>query len=225
MIQNKTVTRTMELFPVAGEVNLQQEWIGTAALVLRGFALADEVSLFRALEEVVRQAPFRHMVTPGGYAMSVAMTNCGKYGWISDGDGYRYDKHDPMSGKCWPLMPEIFRQLATAAAAAAGYKCFMADACLVNRYETGARLSLHQDKNEKDFKQPIVSVSLGVPAIFLFGGLKRKDKPVRVPLLHGDVVVWGGVDRLSYHGVLPLKTGYHSYFGSHRINLTFRKAE
>lgn len=214
----------MELFAESHDNELKQEWIGIAAVVLRGFALANEAVLLTALEKVITQAPFRHMVTPGGYTMSVAMTNCGSYGWVSDCSGYRYDQLDPLTKICWPAMPESFQQLAKNAATEAGYNNFIADACLVNRYEPGARLSLHQDKNEKDFDQPIVSVSLGVPATFLFGGQQRKDRPKRIQLVHGDVVVWGGVVRLYYHGVSPLKESYHSSFGSHRINLTFRKA-
>jgi alkylated DNA repair protein (DNA oxidative demethylase) len=152
------------------------------------------------------------------------MTNCGSCGWVSDSSGYRYDAKDPLTGKRWPDMPESFFQLASNAAASAGFKNFVSDVCLVNRYEPGAKLSLHQDKDELDFNQPIISVSLGVPATFLFGGLKRKDKTVRIPLIHGDVVVWGGVDRLRYHGVLPLKEAWHPFAGNQRINLTFRKA-
>src|SRR5262249_36146035 len=160
-------------------------------------------------EKVAAQAPFRHMVTPGGFRMSVAMTNCGALGWVTDQTGYRYDPVDPESGECWPRMPESFLRLARDAAARAGFANFVPDACLINRYRPGARLTLHQDKNERDFGAPIVSVSLGIPAVFLFGGLKRADKTVRVTLRHGDVVVWGGPDRLRYHGVLPLKEGHH----------------
>jgi alkylated DNA repair protein (DNA oxidative demethylase) len=164
------------------------------------------------------------MVTPGGFEMSVAMTNCGRLGWASDRKGYRYAPLDPLTGQRWPEMPDIFLKLAASAAAAAGFDAFVPDACLINRYAPGAKLSLHQDKDERDFRQPIVSVSLGVPAVFLFGGLKRSDKTRQVPLAHGDVVVWGGPDRLRYHGVLALKHGDHPLLGSHRINLTFRKA-
>jgi len=204
--------------------SISEEWLGSQAVVLRGYALAGETALYAALEKVIARAPLRHMVTPGGYTMSVAMTNCGTYGWVSDRSGYRYDPLDPLTGKPWPDMPESFFQLASNAAAAAGFDNFNSDVCLVNRYVPGARLSLHQDKDELDFNQPIVSVSLGLPAIFLFGGLKRKDKPVRVPLAHGDVVVWGGADRMRYHGIMPLKENHHPVFGNQRINLTFRKA-
>jgi alkylated DNA repair protein (DNA oxidative demethylase) len=193
-------------------------------VVLRRFAMPDETAIFAALHGITVKAPFRHMVTPGGFLMSVAMTNCGSYGWVTDRTGYRYDAADPESGKPWPRMPGVFLQLAQEAAASAGVRGFEPDACLINRYDPGARLSLHQDKNERDLGAPIVSVSLGIPAVFLFGGSQRQDKPMRVQLMHGDVVVWGGPARLRYHGVMPLKEGYHSLAGGHRINLTFRKA-
>ena len=156
--------------------------------------------------------------------MSVAMTNCGALGWVSDPSGYRYAAADPESGRAWPPLPKSFRDLAMGAAARSGFANFLPDACLVNRYEPGARLTLHQDKNERDFAAPIVSVSLGLPAVFLFGGATRRQRPMRVPLVHGDVVVWGGPDRLRYHGVLALKDGHHPQLGNHRINLTFRRA-
>jgi alkylated DNA repair protein (DNA oxidative demethylase) len=192
--------------------------------VLHVFALADERALLAAIDAVVAQAPLRHMVTPGGFRMSVAMTNCGTYGWVTDRTGYRYDRADPATGKDWPAMPEAFARLATWAAARAGFEEFVPDACLVNRYEPGARLTLHQDKNERDFSAPIVSVSLGIPAVFLFGGGKRSDRQKRVALAHGDVVVWGGPARLRYHGVAPLADNRHPLVGRQRFNLTFRKA-
>jgi alkylated DNA repair protein (DNA oxidative demethylase) len=164
------------------------------------------------------------MITPGGFRMSVAMTNCGTYGWVSDATGYRYNKLDPESGRPWPRMPKVFMNLATDAGCEAGFEGFAPDACLVNRYQPGARLTLHQDKNERDFAAPIVSVSLGLPAVFLFGGTKRSERTVRVPLEHGDVVVWGGPARLRYHGVRPLEAGSHPLTGAYRFNLTFRKA-
>jgi alkylated DNA repair protein (DNA oxidative demethylase) len=164
------------------------------------------------------------MHTPGGFRMSVAMSSCGTLGWVTDQHGYRYTRINPENNQPWPAMPTSFLQLAHAAALAAGFNDFVPDACLINRYEPGARMSLHQDKNERDFSQPIVSVSLGLPAVFLFGGLQRSDKTVRVPLAHGDVVVWGGPSRLRFHGVLPLKAGQHPLLGEQRINLTFRKA-
>jgi alkylated DNA repair protein (DNA oxidative demethylase) len=192
-------------------------------MLLRGFARPFEGDLIADLREVVAQAPFRHMVTPGGNQMSVAMTNCGSAGWVTDRSGYRYDANDPDAGKPWPAMPPSFRRLAKEAAAAAGF-AFSPDVCLINCYAPGARMSLHQDKDEQDFGSPIVSVSLGLPAVFLFGGLKRSDKPARFRLEHGDVVVWGGPARLAFHGVAPLADGEHAVMGRQRINLTFRKA-
>jgi alkylated DNA repair protein (DNA oxidative demethylase) len=194
------------------------------AMLLPGFALASESALLAGIDAVVAQAPFRHLLTPGGLRMSVAMTNAGSLGWISDRRGYRYGPIDPQSDQPWPPMPQPFMHLAASAAAHAGFADFRPDACLINRYEPGARLTLHQDRDERDYAQPIVSVSLGVPATFLFGGLQRSDRTMRVPLVHGDVVVWGGPARLRYHGVLPLKDGEHPLLGRRRINLTFRKA-
>ena len=193
-------------------------------MLLRGFAIPDEVELLAAVQNVASNAPFRHMVTPGGFRMSVAMTNCGAAGWVTDRTGYRYDAKDPASGKPWPAMPTAFLDLAQRAAGAAGFAAFIPDSCLVNRYAPGAKLSLHQDKNERDFTAPIVSVSLGLPATFLFGGAKRSDPPRKIPLRHGDVVVWGGPTRLAFHGVATLKDGEHPALGRERVNLTFRKA-
>jgi DNA oxidative demethylase len=198
--------------------------LAPGAVVLRGFAGDVAEQLLADLQSVVVASPFRHLVTPGGYRMSVAMTNCGRLGWVSDRSGYRYDAVDPLNGSPWPAMPAAFRQLACAAARQAGFSGFVPDACLVNRYEPGARLSLHQDRDERDYGAPIVSVSLGLPAVFLFGGSERGEKTRRVPLLHGDVVVWGGPARLAYHGVMPLADGEHPATGRCRINLTFRKA-
>jgi alkylated DNA repair protein (DNA oxidative demethylase) len=202
----------------------EQLELGPGVTVLRGFALGDEEALLNDLNHVVQMAPFRHMVTPGGFRMSVGMTNCGSVGWVSDRKGYRYDPTDPLTGESWPPIPGSFLRLAANAAAEGGFPQFLPDACLINRYEPGAKMSLHQDKDEKDFDQPIVSVSLGLPAVFQFGGLKRSEKPQRIHLLHGDVIVWGGPARLRYHGVLPLKDGIHPKLGNVRINLTFRKA-
>ncbi|MHB1058988.1 MAG: DNA oxidative demethylase AlkB [Rhodanobacter sp.] len=214
---------TADLF-AAMQAPPRDEPLCDGAVVLRGFALADEAPLLRAIDAIVAQAPFRHLVTPGGFRMSVGMTNAGSLGWVSDRRGYRYDPVDPDSGKPWPPMPAAFLRLAAAAANRAGFAGFVPDACLVNRYEPGTRLSLHQDRDEHDFGQPIVSVSLGIPAVFLFGGLQRADRTQRVPLAHGDVVVWGGPARLRHHGVLPLKPNHHAALGDVRINLTFRRA-
>ena len=214
----------MQLFDDQPALAPQQESLGVGAMLLRGFARAEASALLHAVEEIAAAAPFRHMTTPGGFRMSVAMTNCGTAGWLTDTTGYRYDTVDPLSGNPWPSMPTCFSELATRAACEAGFAGFVADACLINRYEPGTRLSLHQDRNEQDYGAPIVSVSLGVPAVFLFGGLQRSDRARRLPLCHGDVVVWGGPARLRYHGVLPLKEAHCPVLGDSRINLTFRKA-
>jgi alkylated DNA repair protein (DNA oxidative demethylase) len=198
--------------------------LAPGAVMLRGFALAAEAELKLAVAAVAAAAPFRNMKTPGGFTMSVAMTNCGRLGWVSTQRGYRYAEHDPDTGAPWPAIPAAMLELARGAADAAGFSGFEPDACLVNRYEPGARLTLHQDKDERDFSQPIVSVSLGVPAVFLFGGSKRKERPLRLDLFHGDVVVFGGPSRLRYHGVAPLKTAHHPFAGQARINLTLRRA-
>jgi DNA oxidative demethylase len=200
------------------------EELAEGAVLLRGFARFVAEALVRAVDEIAAAAPFRHMVTPGGSRMSVAMTNCGRVGWVTEPTGYRYDPLDPTTGGPWPAMPALFRCLAARAAAAAGYSSFEPDACLINRYEPGARLSLHRDEDERDLTAPIVSVSLGVPAIFLFGGNRRGDRPRRIRLESGDVVVWGGPSRLVYHGVAPLADADNPLTGNHRINLTFRKA-
>jgi DNA oxidative demethylase len=215
---------TADLFDAVADVGSLREAIAEGAVLLRGFARRFEGDLIPALRDIVAQAPFRHMSTPGGHQMSVAMTNCGTAGWVTDHTGYRYDGIDPDSGQPWPAMPAVFRELAGKAAAEAGFAGFSPDACLINRYEPGARMSLHQDRDEQDYSAPIVSVSLGIPAIFLFGGLKRSDKPQRFRLVHGDVVVWGGPSRLFFHGVAPLADGEHALMGRQRINLTFRKA-
>ena len=200
------------------------ERIDDGATWLRAFADAQAAALVQAIEQVTAQAPFRQMQTPGGYTMSVAMSNCGEFGWVTDRRGYRYQRDDPLSRQPWPAMPQVFFELAEKAALAAGFDNFMPDACLINRYVPGARMSLHQDKNEGDMTQPIVSVSLGLPAIFLFGGSERTDKPVRMRLESGDVVVWGGPSRLRFHGVDTLAEGEHELTGKCRYNLTFRKA-
>jgi DNA oxidative demethylase len=212
---------TLSLFPDEPSV---EPALPPGAMLLRGFAQSRDRALLEAVEAVVRQAPFRFMVTPGGFTMSVGMTNCGAAGWITDRTGYRYGSIDPRTGRPWPAMPAIFAELASQAARRAGFGLFHPDACLINRYEPGSRLSLHQDRNERDYDAPIVSVSLGLPAVFLFGGDRRADKAIRVALMHGDIVVWGGPARLRFHGVMPLKEGEHPLVGRHRINLTFRLA-
>ena len=213
---------TLDLFQTGAQGQCQR--IGPCAFVLRNFALPYVAEVLSALADIEARSPPRNMVTPGGFMMSVALTNCGALGWTTDRRGYRYTGIDPDSGRPWPAMPTMFATLARDAAAAVGFADFEPDACLVNRYLPGSRLSLHQDRNERDFRAPIVSVSLGMPATFLLGGSERSDRTAKVPLYHGDVAVWGGADRLRYHGVLPLKEVPHSLLGSQRINLTFRKA-
>jgi alkylated DNA repair protein (DNA oxidative demethylase) len=215
---------TTDLFASVADTRPSREPMADGAVLLRGFARPVEDDLIADISAIVAQAPFRHMVTPGGHSMTVAMTNCGDSGWVTDRSGYRYDANDPLAGTPWPAMPPSFRVLAGQAAAEAGFANFAPDACLINRYQPGARMSLHQDRDEHDFGAPIVSVSLGLPAIFLFGGLKRSDKPRRYRLEHGDIAVWGGPARLAFHGVAPLADGEHSLIGRQRINLTFRKA-
>ncbi|GGY85271.1 alpha-ketoglutarate-dependent dioxygenase AlkB [Cellvibrio zantedeschiae] len=208
----------------SGEPQQQRQEILPGAFLLRGFALPFENELLQDIQGVIAEAPPRNMVTPGGLPMSVATTSCGDAGWVSDAYGYRYSKRDALSRKNWPAMPCSFFDLARNAATTAGYKNFSPDSALINIYKVGAKMSLHQDKNERDFSQPIVSVSLGLPATFLLGGLRREDKTIRVQLVHGDVVVWGGAARLFFHSILPIKVGVHPLLGKQRINLTFRKA-
>ncbi len=201
-----------------------REEICTGVMLLRGFALAYEKPLLRDINSVISAAPLRKLFTPSGLPMSVTTTSCGDAGWVSDSYGYRYSKRDTRSQEDWPKMPNSLFQLAEQAADAAGFVNFEPDSCLINYYEVGAKMSLHQDKDEKDFTQPIVSVSLGLPATFLVGGLLRSDKTIKVPLVHGDVIVWGASARLFFHGILPIKAGNHAILGEQRINLTFRKA-
>ncbi|MEO8874810.1 MAG: DNA oxidative demethylase AlkB [Polyangiaceae bacterium] len=202
----------------------EREMLGERAFLLRGFAAPRAAELLEALAHIEKAAPFRHMTTPGGFEMSVALTNCGPLGWISDRERYAYSATDPSSGNPWPAMPAVLSEIARSAATEAGFGDFVPDACLVNRYVPGTRMALHQDKDESDLTAPIVSISLGIPAVFLFGGHRRKHPAARITLRHGDVVVWGGVDRLRFHGVLPMKEASHPDLGSQRINFTLRKA-
>lgn len=208
----------------AGHSERHAESLAPGVVLLPGFAGTQAVALLAAVDAVATAALFRQMITPGGYTMGVAMTNCGELGWVSDRRGYRYDPRDPESGKPWPALPQPFVALAEEAALASGFSEFKPDACLINRYLPGTRLSLHQDRNERDFSAPIVSVSLGLPAAFLLGGLTRQEKAGRLRLQHGDVLVWGGPARLRFHGILPLADGSHPLTGNSRINLTFRRA-
>ncbi|HLG86979.1 MAG TPA: DNA oxidative demethylase AlkB [Alphaproteobacteria bacterium] len=201
-----------------------REQLAEGATLLRGFAAGEASALVHSIDAIAAAARFRNLETPGGFRMSVAMTNCGPLGWVSDRTGYRYEPSDPETGRPWPAMPDVFAALAQRAAAEAGFSGFIPDACLVNRYEPGARLTLHQDRNERDYGRPIVSVSLGLPATFLFGGAKRTDRPRRVRLLSGDVAVWGGPARLAFHGIDTLADEVDSLTGRCRYNLTFRMA-
>jgi alkylated DNA repair protein (DNA oxidative demethylase) len=213
-----------ELFDPGARQADSREQLEPGAFVLRAFALDEAPALLDAIQAVAQAAPFRHMTTTRGLRMSVAMTNCGDAGWLSDRSGYRYDAIDPATNRPWPPMPDVFTHLAKRAAGAAGFEGFAPDACLINRYEPGTRLTLHQDRDEKDFAAPIVSVSLGVSATFLWGGATRIGRPRRVRLEHGDVVVWGGPARLNFHGIDTLRESHHALTGSTRFNLTFRRA-
>jgi len=216
---------TLDLF---ADEDLQQparlQSISEQGFVLRGFALPWAEALLQALAGVLIQSPFRHMQTPGGFTMSARLSSCGELGWTSDCNGYSYSPVDPLRKQPWPAMPDTFLALAEAAAGAAGFEHFVPDACLINCYVPGAKMSLHQDKNERSLEAPIVSISLGLPAVFQFGGFERSDPAQRISLFHGDIVVWGAVDRLRYHGVLPIQPGQHPVLGEQRINITLRKA-
>jgi DNA oxidative demethylase len=215
---------TPDLFPDDEPTGRRREVLAPGALVLRAFAAAQAAAVLESVTGIIQLSPWRHMSTPGGYRMSVATTSCGNVGWVTDHSGYRYDALDPTTGERWPQMPPVLRELAVQGAREAGFEGYAPDACLINRYEPGARLSLHQDRNERDMHSPVVSVSLGLPAVFLFGGQRRADRALRVPVAHGDVVVWGGPARLRFHGVQPLKEGNHPMLGACRVNLSFRKA-
>jgi len=213
-----------DLFDLSNNGETWIESITDDAVVLRQFLVSRSDELADAIKTIEQQAPFRHMKTAGGFTMSAAITGCGDYGWISDRRGYRYSKVDPVTEQPWPEMPKILYEVGQQCASEAGYNNYQPDACLINRYVPGSKMSLHQDKDEKDFTAPIVSISLGVPATFLFGGPQRSDKTIKVPVTHGDVVVWGGKSRLFFHGVSPIKQAYHPFWGDNRINITFRVA-
>lgn len=213
-----------DLFADFEEQGETTEPIVEGAVLFRRRACSIELDLLKAITQILQQAPLRHLETPGGRKMSVAMSNCGALGWVSDRKGYRYAPIDPLSGEAWPTMPGFMQEFARDVAASAGYPAFAPDACLINEYLPGARMGLHQDRDENDFSQPIVSVSLGLPATFLFGNDSRTGPTLKLPLQHGDVVVWGGTVRLAYHGVAPLKPGEHRLLGGRRLNLTFRRA-
>lgn len=213
-----------DLFAAIGGLPKHKEALADGAFLLHGYACDQANDLLEAVHRIALQSPFRQMDTPGGYRMSVSMTNCGQFGWTADRQGYRYSAIDPLTGHTWPAMPDNFDDFAQQMAAEAGFPAFSPDVCLINRYAAGAKLSLHQDKDEMNLLAPIVSVSLGLPAVFVFGGLKRNSPGQRLLLNHGDVVVWGGPSRLRFHAVSPIKEGNHPATGNCRINLTFRQA-
>lgn len=190
-------------------------------VLLRGFVAT--APLLLEIEAIAAAAPFRRLETPGGGRMSVAMTNAGRWGWHSDRRGYRYLECDPESGRPWPTMPAAFAALARRAATRAGFPGFEPDCCLVNRYAIRAQMGTHRDFDELDLRHPIVSVSIGLPATFLWYGAARKGPPRRVEVTDGDVLVWGGAARAGYHGVRRL-TGRGEAPDGLRYNLTLRRA-
>jgi DNA oxidative demethylase len=197
--------------------------LAPGAVLMRGLGRADDVDILQAVESVIAQAPLRHLQTPGGYTMSIQTTRCGSMGWVSEPGGYRYAPSNPSTRAPWPAMPQCLLDFAVRAATEAGYPDFVPDSCMINQYLPGNKLGLHQDRDERDLRAPVVSLSLGLPAIFLFGGLQRTGKTQRHRLAHGDVVVWGGPSRLAFHGVLPVAEGAHALLGRRRVNVTFRK--
>jgi len=198
--------------------------IAPGALLFRAAAETMAAELLDDIHGIVAGSPLRTVMTPMGKPMSVEMTNCGAVGWVSDRRGYRYEPLDPLTGEPWPPMPSSFRELAGSVAKRAGYRRFDPDACLVNKYSPGSKMGLHQDRDEPDVSQPIVSVSLGLPITFKFGGSRRSDRTISMTLHHGDVVVFGGPARLAFHGVGTLRRGSHGLTGECRYNLTFRVA-
>lgn len=214
----------MDLFDQLDDPQPKIERLSSGTVLLRRFALGEAERIWAEVQEILQHAPLMTMHTPSGLPMSVTTSSCGRWGWVTDEQGYRYTGINPASGQPWPAMPLVLRQLAKRAAQAAGFAGFEPDACLINCYGVGARMGLHQDRDERDFRQPIVSLSLGMPAVFLLGGLHRHDPQHKLRLVHGDVLVWGGVDRLRFHGVAPVKLDVHPLLGDQRFNLTFRRA-
>lgn len=212
-----------DLFDTKDPTQGWSEALGEGTTFFRGMIVGEAPAILEHIDRISELAPLRHLVTPGGKKMSVAMSNCGALGWVSDHAGYRYQGHDPLTAKPWPAMPAQFLALAQRAAALAGYDNFQPNACLINRYGVGARMGLHQDRDERDLSAPIVSFSLGLPAKFIWGGLQRTGQTRRFMVEHGDVLVWGGPDRLRFHGVAPLPPGRHPLTGEVRFNITFRQ--
>jgi DNA oxidative demethylase len=212
-----------DLFDTKDAAQGWSESLGDGTTFFRSMIVDEAPAILEHIDRISELAPLRHLVTPGGKKMSVAMSNCGALGWVSDHAGYRYQRHDPLTSKPWPAMPALFLVLAQRAAALAGYDNFQPNVCLINRYGIGARMGLHQDRDERDLSAPIVSFSLGLPAKFIWGGLQRTGQTRRFMVEHGDVLVWGGPDRLRFHGVAPLPPGRHPLTGEVRFNITFRQ--
>ncbi|MBM3816620.1 MAG: DNA oxidative demethylase AlkB [Actinobacteria bacterium] len=196
--------------------------VAPGVVLFRGAVESAAEALLSEIEQIVAVSPLRRVMTPMGKPMSVEMTNCGSVGWVSDRMGYRYESIDPVTNQPWPTMPALFADAATEFASLAGYRDFVPDVCLINRYSPGSKMGLHQDRDENDFSQPIVSVSLGLPITFKIGGQRRTDPTVSTKLQHGDVVVFGGPARLAFHGVGTLRRGTHPLTGANRYNLTIR---
>ena len=204
----------------------ERQALGPESWLLRHTLQTTACHLMADIHTLTATHPFQHMVTRGGHTMSVATSSYGSYGWVSDAQkGYRYASSNIETGQPWPPIPAHWLALATALAEKAGFNGFHPDSALINRYAVGARMGLHQDRDEATLAWPIVSLSLGLPARFMFGG-KQRQAPVKdFTLLHGDVVVWGGADRLRFHGIRPLKAGHHSLTGPYRYNITFRRVQ
>lgn len=197
--------------------------IAEDAYLLPGYATSQAIELCSAIDTVLLQSPLRHYQTRMGL-MSVGMSCCGALGWVADTRGYRYSALDPNNGQPWPGLPDSIRNLAQSAASDCGFDGFEPDACLINEYQLGAKMGLHQDRDERDMRWPIVSISLGMTAQFQFGGATRRAPVHRFDLVHGDVLVWGGRTRLNFHGVAPLDGSPHPLLGARRWNLTLRRA-
>jgi len=195
------------------------EEIFPGAVLMRSLALPQDNEFFTAAEAIIAARPLHHTTTPSGLPMGVMVTDCGD----SRAFANRWDTANPERMRLWPPMPPLLRDFAIRCAVRSGFPQFRPDACHINRYQAGTKLGLHQDRHECDWTQPIVSLSFGLECIFLLGGLQRTDKPRRILLEHGDVIVWGGPSRMRFHGVQPLKPGHHPLTGPYRYNLTFRK--
>ncbi|THJ30850.1 DNA oxidative demethylase AlkB [Lampropedia aestuarii] len=216
------MTASFDLFADSPEE--QRVALGPQAVVLRQKASPLAAELVARIEDVLQHSPLYQMATPGGKPLSVRTTSCGTHGWSSDPTGYSYVRHHPLTDQAWPEIPAAWSALATEAAQEAGFAQFAPDTCLINQYGLDSKMALHQDRSEQDLRQPVVSISLGMSALFLWGGMQRSDKPAHVLLHHGDMVVWGGVDRLRFHGIKHLTGAPHPQLGAMRYNLTLRRA-